>query len=562
MQIDPIFRSRRSNVLATHGMVATSQPLAAQAGLDMLKAGGSAADAAVATAAMLNVVEPISTGIGGDCFALFYDARTRQVTALNGSGRAPAKASAADLQAQGYTAMPTYTGHTVSIPGTVGGWSDLLERHGRMKLADVLQPAIWTAEHGYPVSELIANGWRTQVKKLLRAPDWTSGDRDNGPEQPSGSELLIDGRAPQPGELMRIPTLAETMRGIAANGKDYVYKGEFACKLSKHVQRYGGWIAPEDMAAHKSTWDEPITADYRGVRLFECPPNGQGLAAIIAVNIAAGYDLAAMSAADRLHVMVEIMRLAFADAQQWVCDPYVSDIPLAQLAHPDHAARRRQRIDPLRAARHVPYGNPLMGSDTVYLTAVDGEGNACSFINSLYMGTGSGLVVPGTGVSLQNRANLFVLDPEHPNTLAPNKRPYQTIIPAMTVHTDGEFAGELHASFGVMGGYMQPQGHFQMLVNMVDLGMAPQQALDVPRWALSGPHDGLGAAEEGGVLFVEEGWDYGVLADMARRGHRLAPVAGFERNTFGGGQIIVRNPRDAVLTAGSDPRKDGCAVGW
>jgi gamma-glutamyltranspeptidase / glutathione hydrolase len=563
MQIDPIFRSRRSNVLATRGIVATSQPLAAQAGLDMLKAGGNAADAAVATAAMLNVVEPISTGIGGDCFALYYDAATRQVTALNGSGRAPTGASADDLRAQGYTALPTYTGHTVSIPGTVAGWSDLLECHGHMTLADVLQPAIWTAEHGYPVSELIANGWRTQVQKLLRAPGWASGDRDNGPEQPSGRELLNEGRAPRAGEIMRIPTLAETMRGVAAHGKDFIYRGEFAAKLSEHVQRYGGWITPADMAAHTSTWDEPITADYRGVRLYECPPNGQGLAAIIAANIAAGYDLGAMSPADRLHVMVEIMRLAFADAQQWVCDPCVSDIPLAQLAHPDHAAQRRKRIDLQRAARHVPYGNPLMGSDTVYLTVVDGEGNACSFINSLYRGTGSGLVVPGTGVSLQNRASLFVLDPQHPNSLAPNKRPYQTIIPAMTLHTDGPLAGELHASFGVMGGYMQPQGHFQMLVNMVDLGMSPQQALDVPRWALSGPHAGLGAAEEGGVLYVEEGWDYAVLADVARRGHRLAPVTGFERGgMFGGGQIIVRNPHDGVLVAGSDPRKDGCAVGW
>jgi gamma-glutamyltranspeptidase / glutathione hydrolase len=432
-----------------------------------------------------------------------------------------------------------------------------------MTLADVLQPAIWTAEHGYPVSELIAHGWRTQVKKLLRAPDWRSGDHDNGPEQPSGHELLIDGRAPHPGEIMRIPTLAETLRGVAAQGKAYIYHGEFACKLSEHVQRYGGWITPADMAAHNSTWDESISADYRGVRLYECPPNGQGLAAIIAANKAAGFDVAAMSPADRLHLMVEIMRLAFADAQQWVCDPRVSDIPLAQLAHPDHATRRRRRIDMHRAARHVPYGNPLVGSDTVYLTVVDGEGNACSFINSLYMGTGSGLVVPGTGVSLQNRAKLFSLRPDHPNTLAPNKRPYQTIIPAMTVHTDGELAGELHASFGVMGGYMQPQGHFQMLVNMVDLGMSPQQALDVPRWALSGPHDGMGAAEEGGVLFVEEGWDYAVLADMAHRGHRLAPVTGFDRSSkFGGGQIIVRNPHDGVLTGGSDPRKDGCAVGW
>jgi gamma-glutamyltranspeptidase/glutathione hydrolase len=562
MQYDSTYRSRRSNVLATRGMVATSQPLAAQAGLDMLKAGGNAADAAIATAAMLNVVEPISTGVGGDCFALYYDARSGEVTALNGSGRAPAAASAHELAALGYTAMPTYTGHAVSIPGAVAGWSDLLERHGRMALADVLQPAIWTAEHGYPVSELIAHGWRTQVQKLLRAPGWASGDRDNGPEQPSGRELLIDGRAPQAGEIMRVPTLAETLRGIAAEGKDYVYKGEFARKLSEHLGRYGGWITPADMAAHTSTWDEPISADYRGVRLYECPPNGQGLAAIIAANIVAGYDLASMAPAERVHVMVEAMRLAFADAQQWVCDPRVSSIPLAQLAHPAHAAQRRQRIDRARAARHVPYGNPLMGSDTVYLTAVDGEGNACSFINSLYMGTGSGLVVPGTGVSLQNRASLFVLDPEHPNRLAPGKRPYQTIIPAMTVHQAGPHAGALHASFGVMGGYMQPQGHLQMLVNLVDLGLSPQGALDMPRWALSGPHDGLGAHEDGGLLLVEDGWDFGLLADLAARGHRLHPVTGFERGVFGGGQIILRDPQSGVLTAGSDGRKDGCAVGW
>ncbi len=562
MQVDSIFRSRRSNVLATHGIVATSQPLAAQAGLDMLKAGGNAADAAVATAAMLNVVEPISTGIGGDCFALYYDAASKEVTALNGSGRAPAAASAADLIAQGYRKMPICTGHAVSIPGTVAGWSDLLERHGRMTLADVLQPAIWTAEQGYPVSELIAHGWRTQVHKLLRSPEWISGDLDNGPQQPSGHELLIDGRAPQAGEIMRIPTLAATMRGIAAHGKAYIYQGDFAQRLSDHVQRYGGWITTQDMAAHHSTWDEPISADYRGVRLYECPPNGQGLAAIIAANIANGFDLAAMSPAERLHVMVETMRLAFADAQQWVCDPRAEEIPLALLVHPDHGAQRRRRIDLQRAATQVPYGNPLMSSDTVYLTAVDGDGNACSFINSLYMGMGSGLVVPGSGVSLQNRANLFVLDPQHPNRLAPNKRPYQTIIPAMTVHQEGPWAGELHASFGVMGGYMQPQGHFQMLVNMLDLAMAPQQALDMPRWALSGPHDGLGANEAGGVLLVEEGWDFGVLAEMGRRGHKLVPITGFERGVFGGGQIIVRDPQSGVLTAGSDARKDGCAAGW
>ncbi|MCB0151389.1 MAG: gamma-glutamyltransferase, partial [Caldilineaceae bacterium] len=323
MNVDATFRSRRSNVLARRGMVATSQPLAAQAGLGILQAGGTAADAAIATAAMLNVVEPISTGIGGDCFALYYDAATQQVTALNGSGRAPAAASIESITDLGYTNMPVYTGHSVSIPGTVAGWSDLLARHGRMTLADVLQPAIWTAENGYPVSELIANGWRTQEKKLRRDADWQSGDRDNGPQQPSGHELLIDGRAPRAGEIMRIPTLGATLSGIAAEGKDFIYRGDFARQISEHVQRYGGWITPADMAAHASTWDEPITADYRGVRLYECPPNGQGLAAIIALNLAAGFDLAAMTPAQRVHTLIECMRLGFADAQQWVCDPRV-----------------------------------------------------------------------------------------------------------------------------------------------------------------------------------------------------------------------------------------------
>ena len=557
MNIDAVFRSRRSNVMATRGMVATSQPLAAQTGLEILKAGGNAADAAIATAAMLNVVEPIMTGIGGDCFALYWDARTKSITALNGSGRAPAGASIDELVRLGYARMPAHTGHAVSVPGTVAGWSDLLERHGRMTLADVLQPAIWTAENGYPVTELIATGWRTQVKKLQRAPDWPSGDLDNGPRQPSGNELLLDGQAPRPGELMRLPTLAETLRGIAAEGQDYIYQDEFARKLSEHVQRYGGWITPQDMALHSSTWDEPITADYRGVTLYECPPNGQGLAAILAVNLAAGFDLAAMSKADRLHTMIECMRLAFSDARQWVCDPRVVDIPLSELIGAEYAERRRQRIDPLQAAQDVPYGHPLAGSDTVYLCVVDGEGNACSFINSLYKGTGTGLVVPGTGVSLHNRASLFILDPEHPNALAPHKRPYQTIIPAMTTRN-----GELHASFGVMGGFMQPQGHFQMLVNMLDLGMAPQQALDMPRWALAGPSDPLGTGQPGGLVRVEEGWSFAILAELARRGHRLAPMDGFGRRVFGGGQIIVRDADTGVLIAGSDPRKDGCAVGW
>jgi gamma-glutamyltranspeptidase/glutathione hydrolase len=255
--------------------------------------------------------------------------------------------------------------------------------------------------------------------------------------------------------------------------------------------------------------------------------------------------------------MIECMRLGFADAQHWVCDPRVVQIPLKELVSPGYAKERRQRIHPQRAAQNVPYGDPLAASDTVYLSVVDGEGNGCSFINSLYQGAGTGLVVPDTGVSLQNRAALFVLEPEHPNALAPNKRPYHTIIPAMTTR-----AGELHASFGVMGGYMQPQGHFQVLVNLVDRGMWPQRALDAPRWQLAGPANGLGAQETGGLVYMEEGWSFATLAELARRGHRIAPVDGFGRVSFGGGQVILRDPASGVLIGGSEPRKDGCAVGW
>ncbi len=565
MKIDTIFRSRRSNVFAKRGMVSTSQPLAAEAGLDILKQGGNAADAAVAVAAMLNVVEPMSTGIGGDCFALYWSARDRKVYALNGSGRAAAHASLDELKQQGYDHIPPYSGYAVSVPGSVAGWSDLLDRFGSISLADALQPAIWNAENGYPVTEWIAESWQHIVPFLLRSKPQNDLDEqalhesglDIGPEQPSGRELLLDGRAPLPGELIRLTELAETLRRVAAEGKSAIYRGEFAEKLCEHVQLYGGRLQPEDMANHASSWEEPIHADYRGYTLYECPPNGQGLAAVLAVNLANGFDLAGMDEVERLHTMIECTRLAFVDAMQWVCDPQVTPIPLEELCSPVYADRRRRLIDPRRAARSLLSGDPFKGSDTVYLSTADSEGNACSFINSLYYGAGSGLVVPGTGVCLQNRASLFSLDPSHPNALAPGKRPYHTIIPGMITHE-----GELHASFGVMGGFMQPQGHLQMLVNMIDLGMSPQQALDVPRWRLRVDGGGLGAEDPGGQVLIEEGWSFSTLAALTSHGHHLLPVDGFKRGTFGGGQIILRDPRTGVLTGGSDPRKDGCAVGY
>jgi gamma-glutamyltranspeptidase/glutathione hydrolase len=557
MKFEAVFQSRRSNVTSTRGMVATSQPLAALAGLDILKAGGNAADAAVAAASTLCVVQPIQTGIGGDCFALYWDAGRKQVTALNGSGRAPAAASIDELRTLGYEHMPVFTGHAVSVPGTVAGWNDLLDRHGSMKLADALSSAIWYAENGYPVSEIIGTAWAKPVEKLLRLPSWESGDLDNGPEQPSGNELLVDGRAPRPGELMRIPTLAETLRGIAADGKDYIYRGVFAEKLCQHVQLYGGWITPEDMSAHTSTWETPITAEYRDVTLYECPPNGQGLAAAIAVNLASGFDLAEMNDVDRCHIMIECMRLGFADAMQWVADPEVVKIPVDELLSKPYTDERRRLISMEAASEKVDCGLPLYNGDTVYVSAVDGDGNACSFINSTFALMGTGLVVPGTGVALQNRASLFVLDENHPNALAPNKRPYHTIIPAMTTRQ-----GELHASYGIIGDYMQPQGHLQLLVNMVDLEMSPQMSLDVPRWRLGAPDAGLGSTDPGGYVRVESSWNMSLLAELAARGHRLVPVDGLSRGVFGTGQIIVRDPNSGILMGGSEPRSDGCAVGW
>ena len=562
MQYDYIFRSRRSNVMAVHGMVAASQPLAAMAGLDMLKAGGTAADAAVAVAASLGVVEPFSTGIGGDCFALYWDAKTKQVYALNSSGPAPANASLDEIKQRGHSEMPLFSGESVSVPGTVRGWEALLTRFGRMSLADVLQPAARYAEEGYPVSEWIARGWNFMAARLVREDESLNEKlplklRRPGPAQASGYEFLKDGKAPQAGELMQLPTLAQTLRGIMSEGSTYIYEGAFAEALCAHMQRYGGWMEPADLAAYQPQWTEPIYADYHGHRLYECPPNGQGLAAVMAAKIADAYDLGSMNTVERTHMLIECMRLGFADALQWVSDPAFVDIPYQTLFSQAYITERRSLISSRQAVKTLRSGVLPMGDDTVYLSVVDGEGNACSFINSLYHGGGTGLVVPGTGVLLQNRAATFSLDPAHPNHLQGGKRPYQTIIPGMITHE-----GELYACFGVMGGFMQPQGHLQMLSNLVDLGYNPQQALDMPRFCLAVEGGGMGAAEPGGVVSLEEGFSFTELSALAALGHRIVPVSGAGRILFGGGQIILRDPTSGVLIGGSEPRKDGCALGY
>lgn len=529
------FRSRRSVVMTHRGVVATSQPLAAQAGLRMLLEGGSAADAVVAAAAALNVVEPMSTGIGGDAFALVYDAQSRIVRALNGSGRAPAALSRDTFAERGLTGIPLTGMLPVTVPGAVDAWVELLAAHGRLPLSQVLAPAIDYAENGFPVSEIIARGWALAEPKLAAHPD-------------TARTYLPHGRAPRAGELVRQPGLARSLRLIAEGGRDAFYRGSIAVAIAATSTRDGGVLTLDDLAAHRSTWETPISITYRGYTVYECPPNGQGITALMALNILEGFDMTALAPAtpDALHLQIEALRLAFADAAAYVADPAHVHVPIDRLLSAAHADEQRARIDPQRALSSVRASSLPGGHDTVYVTAVDAEGNAVSFINSLYMGFGSGVVAGNTGICLQNRGAGFVLDPDHPNCVAPGKRPYHTIIPCMVTRGD-----RLWASFGVMGGFMQPQGHVQMLVNMIDFGMNPQEALDAPRFELIDPYLSQDA------VALEH--DPAIAAALAARGHRVVDRQGMFG--FGGGQIIVVDEA-GVRHAGSDPRKDGCAVAY
>jgi gamma-glutamyltranspeptidase/glutathione hydrolase len=539
------FTSHRSPVYGMGSMVATSQPLAVAAGLEILSHGGNAADAAIATAAVLNVTEPTSTGLGGDCFALYYEASNGLITALNGSGRAPSSLSLERLHKEGFSKMlPPFHPYTITVPGACAGWCDLLERHGRLSLGQVLAPAVRLAERGYPVAPITAHFWGGSADRLSKVP--------------GGIELTIQGRAPQAGEIFRNPGLARTLEKIADGGKSAFYQGEIAETIASVIQQVGGCLTVDDLATHTSTWEQPISTTYRGYRVWECPPNSQGLAALLALNLLEGYDLDSIPplSASRLHLMIEAMRLAFADTRWYVADPAFNPAPLDQLLSKDYAAMRRRLIDPQRATLNQMHGTPTTSSDTVYLCTVDADGNACSFINSNYMGFGTGIVPPGWGFSLQNRGLGFSLDPSHPNALAPGKRPYHTIIPAMlTIDADecAEIPNILYASLGVMGGYMQPQGHMQVLVSLVDDSLDPQVALDQPRFCIE---DGTA----GGRVALEEGISTDTQEELRNMAHDTYSVSGYARAIFGRGQIIRREATTGVLWGGSDPRADGCAM--
>jgi gamma-glutamyltranspeptidase/glutathione hydrolase len=533
------FTSRRSAVYGRYGIVATSQPLATAAGLEILAKGGNAADTAVAAGAALNVTEPSSTGIGGDMFALYYSADTKEVTALNGSGRAPATLTLDRLRNEGLsTQLPPFHAHTVTVPGACAGWFDLIERHGSLSMSEILAPAIRLAREGFPVSPITSHSWQRGAQNQLRSA-------------PNGHELTIDGRGPQAGEIFRNQNLARTFELVAGGGPSAFYQGEIAEAIVSVIKEAGGCMSLEDLAAHTSTWEEPISVIYRGLRVHECPPNGQGITALIALNILEGFDLSALASlsTNRLHLTIEAMRLAFADSRWFVADPKFSNVPMEELLSKEYADERRKLIDVNRATIDQKHGTPVSSSGTVYLSVVDKFGNACSFINSNYWGFGTGIVPKGFGFTLQNRGHNFSLDPNHPNVLEPRKRPYHTIIPAMVTREDGS----LYASYGVMGGFMQPQGHVQVLSALVDAGLDPQSALDLPRFCID-------VEESGGRVALEEGIPANVISSLEKMGHPVYSVSGYDRSLFGRGQVILRDPETGVLCAGSDPRADGCAM--
>lgn len=530
-------------------MVATSQPLAVAAGLEILGNGGNAADAAVAAAAALNVTEPTSTGIGGDAFAIYYNTESGDITALNASGRAPQALSLTRLREEGFgESIPPFHPYTITVPGACSGWCDLVERHGRLEMKDILKPAVELAEKGFPVAPVTAFFWERGAERQLK-------------HAPNGHELMVGDRAPRSGEIFRNQGLARTLKTVAEKGKGAFYEGEIARAIISVVREAGGCLTMEDLAAHQATWEQPISVNYRGYNIWECPPNGQGIAALLALNILEGFDIGDQEplSIPRLHLQIEAMRLAFADSSWYVSDPTYRSIPIEQLLSKSYAEQRRQLVDLDQATLDQKRGTPIQTSDTVYLTVVDGEGNACSFINSNYMGFGTGIVPKGFGFTLQNRGHNFNLDPDHPNALEPGKRPYHTIIPGLitipaTGETGSEFPQEeLFASFGVMGGFMQPQGHLQVVCGLVDDGLDPQAALDRPRFCIM---DGT----SGGKVALERGISIPVMAELANMGHEIQPVVGYWRAVFGRGQIILKDPATKALWGGSDPRADGCAM--
>lgn len=558
------FPSRRSQVYGTKGVVACSQPLAAEAGLEILRKGGNAADAAVATSAALNVTEPSCCGIGGDAFCLFYDAKTKTIKAMNGSGRSPQKLSVDYMRQRGVKGgqIPLRDLNCVTVPGAAAAWVDTVETFGSGKLtvAEVLAPAIRLAEEGVPVSEIHSYNWQHSEQLIQDA-------------SPNGHEMLLNGKAPLPGQIMEFPNLAKTFRAVAEQGKDGFYKGRIAEAIVELVQSKGGVMELDDLAKHETSFVEPIKYTYAGdVTVYECPPNGQGITALVALGILEQMQIQGKipsllelehNSAEYLHALIEALRFAFADTQYYVTDPEFNTIPVEELLSKEYLSKRAALFDPQARNPNILHGNPVNSSDTVYFTASDQWGNACSFIQSNYAGFGTGAVPKGCGFTLQNRGAGFVLQEGHPNCLQGGKRPYHTIIPAMALRGD-----DLFLSYGVMGGFMQPQGHIQVLLNILR-GFTAQAALDAPRFCISAgmpdPDDKDPAAfgvASGGINF-EDAIPMSTIQKLRAMGHDANAVSGWGREMMGRGQVIQKiadASGKTVWAAGCDPRSDGHAV--
>ena len=539
----------RSEVLAQHGMVCTSQPLATQVGLQVLREGGNAVDAAIAANAALGLMEPTGAGPGGDLFAIVWCARDHKLYGLNASGRSPLGLSydqmKAELAKQGRTTIPPFGMLPISVPGAVDGWFQLHKRFGRLPMAQVLAPAIRYARDGFPVSELIAYYWDRNVLLLKGQP---------------GDYVVTfapGGHAPQAGEIFRNPNLAATYELLATQGRDAFYRGEIADRIDAFMRANGGWLRKEDLERHTSTWVEPISTNYRGVDVYELPPNGQGLAVLQILNILEGFDLRSMGfqSADSLHVMIEAEKLAFEDRAKFYADPAFSKVPVQGLLSKDYAAARRRLINMTRAAKTYDAGTPaLQQGDTVYLCTADSEGNMVSLIQSNYRGMGSGVAVPGLGFGFQDRGEMFTMQLGHANVYAPGKRPFHTIIPAFLMR-----GGQPWIAFGVMGGAMQPQGQVQIIVNLVDYGLGLQEAGDAARWQHDGSTDyDHPRMKDGGYVYLESGFRWDTVAELKRRGHDIRTDLG----GFGGYQAIMWDAANRVYHGASESRKDGQAAGY
>lgn len=532
----------RSEVIAVNGMAATSQPLATQVCLDVLKAGGNAIDAAIAGNAILGLVEPTGNGIGGDLFAIIWHAESGRLYGLNASGHSPESLTLDYFLEKGYEKIPAYGPLPVSVPGCVDGWFELHGRFGSLGMKEILAPAIRYAREGFPVSELIAYYMQASARRLKKYPGFSE-------------VFLPGGKAPAKGEIFKNPFLANTLEKIASGGRDAFYKGDIARTIAEYMKEQGGFLSFEDMASHSSEWVEPLSADYRGYKLWELPPNGQGTAALQIMNILEGFDIASMGfgSAAYIHTFVEAKKLAYEDRAKYYSDPDFNNIPVEKLISKEYAGMRRKLIDPGRAANTYPAGELEQGN-TIYMCVADGQGNMVSLIQSNYRGMGSGMTPDGLGFVLQDRGELFSLEKDHFNCYEPGKRPFHTIIPAFVTKN-----GKPFMSFGVMGGGMQPQGHAQILVNMIDFGMNLQEAGDAPRIHHIGSSQPTGTRMlDGGTVLLETGFDYEVIRDLVRMGHEVQ----FDVGGYGGYQAIMYDEKNGVYYGASESRKDGQAAGY